>query len=505
MKFPIVAVAASVLSTAGLVAGDPHVIQVRAEDLQVRKQGGHSFKISQIFNQKYQDKVKGKGIRDVAKVYTKFNMKFPDHLREALVRVFGDLGVKIPGNLQALNDGSFSAGSQGEVDATPVQFDVQYLAPVQIGSPPQTVMMNFDTGSSDLWVFSSETPAKQRNGQKIYNMTQSTTAELVDGHVWRISYGDGSSSSGNVYTDKVSIGGVEVDKQAVEIATDVSDSFTNDAASSGLVGLAFDSINQVKPRKQKTFFGNAIDDLAMPLFSANLNKAEPGNYNFGFLDQEEFVGPISFVDVNATRGFWEFEASGYTLPASNFTEFNNKTGVFQSLTHTAIADTGTTLLMLPQPIVEDYYGQVAKARSDNAYGGYVFPCNADLPDLILHIGSYKARLTGDLIKYAPADTDDFATAKWCYGGLQSAQGFPFSIYGDIFFKAQFVVFQGGVIDKDDWSKGAKLGFAAKPGTQLPQETETPAVPDVLPTNNATSPVGSGRRRTGGGSCRARVK
>ncbi|KAK1782714.1 aspartic peptidase domain-containing protein [Copromyces sp. CBS 386.78] len=497
MKFPIVAaVAASVLSTAGLVAGDPHVSQVRAEDLKVRKHGGHSFKVSQIFNHKYQQKVKGKGIRDVAKIYEKYNLKLPDHLRQALLRVFADLGVKVPGTIHALTDGLFpneTVGNQGEVEATPVEFDVQYLAPVQIGTPPQTVMLNFDTGSSDLWVFSSETPAKQRKGQKIYNVTESTTAERVDGHVWRISYGDGSSSSGNVYLDKVSIGGVEVGKQAIESATYVSNSFTNDAASSGLVGLAFDSINQVKPRKQKTFFGNAIEDLAMPLFTANLNKAEPGNYNFGFIDPTEFVGPISFVEVNSSRGFWEFEVTGYTLPASNITEPNNKTDVFQSMPHAAIADTGTTLLMLPQPIVDAYYTQIAKARSDNYYGGYVFPCNADLPDLILHIGSYKARLTGDLIKYAPADTDDFATSKWCYGGLQSAQGFPFAIYGDIFFKAQFVVFQGGETDKNDWSKGAKLGFAAKPGTELPK--------DILPVSNVTSTLARVRRRTGGASSR----
>ncbi|KAJ4367788.1 hypothetical protein N0V85_009129 [Neurospora sp. IMI 360204] len=501
MKLSIVAVATSVLSTAGLVAGDPNVIQVRAEDLKVRKHGGHSFKISQIFNHKYQHKVKGKGIRDVAKVYQKFNMEFPDHLREALIKVFGDLSLKVPGNINALNNGLFgpseTVGNQGEVVSTPVQFDVQYLAPVQIGTPPQTVNMNFDTGSSDLWVFSSETPAKQRNGQKIYNMTESTTAGRVDGHVWRISYGDGSSSSGNVYTDKVSIGGVEVEKQAVEVATHVSNSFTNDAASSGLVGLAFDSINQVSPRKQKTFFGNAIEDLAMPLFSANLNKAEPGNYNFGFLDTTEFVGPISFVDVDSSKGFWQFEATGFTLPASNCTESNNKTGVFQSVPHAGIADTGTTLLMLPQPIVDAYYTQIAKARSDNNYGGYVFPCNTDLPDLILHIGSYQARLTGDLIKYAPADTDDFATAKWCYGGLQSSQGFPFAIYGDIFFKSQFVVFQGGELDKNDWSKGAKLGFAAKPGTELPKETKV--AQGILPINNVTSILS--RRRTGGASSR----
>jgi aspergillopepsin I len=65
----------------------------------------------------------------------------------------------------------------------------------------------------------------------------------MSGYSWRITYGDGSGASGDVYKDKVSVGGVTATSQAVEAARSVSSQFVQDTANDGLLGLAFSSIN----------------------------------------------------------------------------------------------------------------------------------------------------------------------------------------------------------------------------------------------------------------------
>ena len=174
----------------------------------------------------------------------------------------------------------------------------------------------------------------------------------------------------------------------------MSSEFESDTASDGLLGLAFDSINTGTPNKLQTFFGNAIPTLAAPLFTANLKKGTPGNYNFGYIDTTEYTGSITYVPVKTTNGFWEFTGNGYAVG----------TGAFVSSSIDAIADTGTTLLYLPSAAVTAYYAKVSGAKYSSSQGGYVFPCTATLPSITLGIGSYKAVVPGTYINYAPVSS-----------------------------------------------------------------------------------------------------
>lgn len=174
------------------------------------------------------------------------------------------LAKRDPSASQSSGDASTtSSDSEGQVPAEDIQNDSLYLCEVGIGSPEQKLYLDFDTGSSDLWVWSTELPksvldaASSANQQVPFDATKSSTFKKLDGETWKISYGDGSSASGDVGTDTIDLGGLKVEGQAIELAKQLSQQFAQ-GNGSGLLGLAFSSINTVSPDQQKT----PVDNIA---------------------------------------------------------------------------------------------------------------------------------------------------------------------------------------------------------------------------------------------------
>ena len=94
------------------------------------------------------------------------------------------------------------------------------------------------------WVFSSELPSSETSGHSVYK--PSSNSSKMNGYSWSISYGDGSSASGDVYKDTVGLAGISAPQQAVEAASKISAQFSQNSNNDGLLGLAFSSINTGK-------------------------------------------------------------------------------------------------------------------------------------------------------------------------------------------------------------------------------------------------------------------
>jgi hypothetical protein len=163
------------------------------------------------------------------------------------------------------------------------------------------------------WVFSTSLPTSSIGSHTAFNPAKSASFKTLAGSTWSISYGDGSGASGTVGTDTVVIGGATATSQAVELATSVSASFVSDTNNDGLLGLAFSTLNTVKPTKQNTFFQTIQASLALPVFSVDLSANATGTYTFGAIDNSKFTGALTSIPLSSSSGFWQVASNSFSV------------------------------------------------------------------------------------------------------------------------------------------------------------------------------------------------
>ncbi|ORX57532.1 Asp-domain-containing protein [Hesseltinella vesiculosa] len=315
------------------------------------------------------------------------------------------------------------------------QQDSAYYGTVQLGTPPQNLTVDFDTGSSDFWVASTDCKTC-KDGRPIYDPTKSSTYQK-DGRKWTITYEDNSSSSGYTGYDTLTLAGKKINHQLVELATQVSSQFQKLNTLSGLLGLAFDTIATVKGTV--TPMDNLIQQklITHPVFGVYLGKnGKNGEYIFGGYDQAHIKGNLTTVPVDTTHGVWEINVSSLSAGSKPVT----------STPFNAILDTGTSILVATNTIATEI-GNAYSAKLDSQSGLYTVSCNAasSLPALTFKIGSGTFEVPSDsLIFYQDKASNT------CYLALQNAGSdnqLPFVILGDTFLKNNYVIFDAGATPK----------------------------------------------------------
>merc|ERR1712093_543069 len=216
--------------------------------------------------------------------------------------------------------------ASGSADITIQDFqNAQYYGSVEIGTPPQTFNVVFDTGSG----------------------------------IWS--------------NDKVTLGNLEVPKQPfaeVENAKGLGLAY-GVGKFDGILGLGWNSISV---DGVPTVFGNLVSggSLAAPEFAFYLGNQQPGTLVLGGTDASHYTGDFSYVPL-AGEDYWRVALDGIKIK-----------GASQTTCKTAIVDSGTSLLAGPK----DDVAKIAKLMGAKSLMGkeWTVDCSADLPDITFTLG-----------------------------------------------------------------------------------------------------------------------
>ncbi|RUS89981.1 hypothetical protein EGW08_002248, partial [Elysia chlorotica] len=265
--------------------------------------------------------------------------------------------------------------------------DAQYYGPITVGTPGQPFNVIFDTGSSNLWIPSVHCPRSDVACQK-HNKYNNATSKTYrpNGKPFVIQYGTGNVE-GYLSTDTITVAGVSVVNQTFGEAVKESQDFVGTPAD-GLLGMGFPEISE---DQVPTVFGNMVRQklIPEPVFSFYLNrdeKASPGGVlTLGGTDPDHYTGDFTFVDVTK-KGYWQFDMDRVNVKGEELTLC--KSGC------SAIADTGTTLIVGPSSEVNALNSQLGGAPTSQ--GLYIVDCKKvnSLPDVVFTLNGQQLTLTG---------------------------------------------------------------------------------------------------------------
>ncbi|KAG9304783.1 hypothetical protein G9A89_016813 [Geosiphon pyriformis] len=313
----------------------------------------------------------------------------------------------------------------GRLPVSTVGDDAEWIGDIQLGTPRRNFTLNFDTGSSDLWVTSVFCQACK--GKTLYDPKKSSTFKKIEPNLkWNTGYLDGSNVSGFIAQETVYLDGIQVSKQSFALATNQTHHFQGDVID-GVMGLGLPMNSRISGFK--TLLDNIISNILISVFSVRLihkKKGGGGEYLFGGIDNSKMKGTITYVQVVSQRE--------WAIPATNMYVGHNPINIGGK----AVIDTGTTIILVNDQTADQIYKNIPNSKftklkynTEDLNGSWVIPCKTLSKYAITFVfgGRNFVVPIEDLI-LEPVDKTH------CYSGIQAGAPKDVWIVGGIFIKQQ---------------------------------------------------------------------
>ncbi|KAK0753807.1 mitochondrial elongation factor g 1-like protein [Schizothecium vesticola] len=384
-----------------------------------------------------------------------------------------------------------------------------YFATCKLGTPPQSLDLQLDTGSSDIWVpDTSARVCQKQSGCDLGSFTpsQSSTFKTVRQGGFNITYLDGTGSTGDYFTDVFQIGGASLKNMTMGLGlkTDIPN---------GLVGIGYatneavvgttGSLKSVYPNLPVNMLDEGlINTVAYSLWLNDLD-ASSGSILFGGIDTEKYKGTLTSIQVYPTQENDIFTAFLVALTSlSAHSPSGSDTLTSYQLPIPVVLDSGTTLSYLPNDVAAQVWQEVGALYSPDANLAVV-PCQ-----LASSKGTFSFGFAGpsgptisvsmdelvlDLTSGLPPlfDSGPYNGMTMCEFGIQNLSAPPY-LLGDTFLRSAYVVYdlvnnQVGIAETDFNATGSNVVAFASSGAPIPSATVAPNQGAVTDVPAATSP------------------
>ena len=330
-----------------------------------------------------------------------------------------------------------------------------YVTPVQFGT--QTLNMIVDTGSADTWApvtnftcisLFTYMPTSQANCGfgKAWDISQSKAFKPVPNQRLDVEYGDGTFARGQIGTETVTVAQIAV--QGQEVGAVNSTGWRGNGGDSGLMGLAFDALDNAYPVGAPTadrnrirynpLFANMYKSGAIaPVFSVNIVRNGTGSLSLGGIPKDVHTttpyanapfqySVLSGID-NSTFSFFTINMTATWSAAGNGSK--PTTGK----PFPGVVDTGTTGVYLTEEDALAYNkGWNPPAKIDYSGSTWTVACNATPPALSLNVGDRSFSLAPQDLVYGNGDGT-------CASVVFSAGSVGPYIIGDAFLRRVLLV------------------------------------------------------------------
>ncbi|KAJ3261031.1 hypothetical protein HK103_006986 [Boothiomyces macroporosus] len=354
---------------------------------------------------------------------------------------------------------------------------------IGVGTPPQPLVVLFDTGSSLFWVRSSQCTSSSCAQQRSFNNAKSSTYKTTNGGTQQVTYGDGTQVICTVNSDTVTIGNFAIQGQPLCEATSIQTTTANldgiiglgPSTAQGNVGLTGDNSAADVFQSLATKFStnNAIVSFWYNLQASPTAPAgTSGEITFGGIDPSRYTGQITWFVIFNCR----FDSvSGQPHWAVNLNSISIGGNSIFSSSLTTFIDTGTTAFVLPTAIVKQL-----NAKFTLTNNGYVIPCSqaASLSPVTFGFGNSGLSITLSGNQQVAQISNNICLSIFSSPpATLGSTGQQYGIAGALFINQFYNVFDYG---------NNRVGFAT-PVTSLPSISSNSSLPQQKNNQEATKP------------------